>query len=376
MAILGSGFYPKLVQLSSEVGMKPEDILAIMTSESGISPSAHNANGNASGLMQFMPSTLPSVGFKGDHNQFRQLSGEQQLPYIKNYIENQMQVNGGPFTSAAQYYVAVFWPVGLKLAGVKRGDPSTPIVEENPRTVRDKSGGLYSKKYYDLGFKIDPGFERKAYQQNPLFHGDTPGAITYGDMMRQVDKNKRNPLYSRALLAMQNDTGYQAGSNSSTMVAQKTPTAPAPGKENFYSMVDRLLEEVSVNKSASKKMYKKLLPIHDILIKITAPDYTSATEFSRVLCAALDEELLSNSYPHTDGAEVEVECSIPGPLHECFATVSQLTGAMAQAFKTATSKIGGIEVQTCCLMNKKSSYQQISLRTADTQYRKFLLKFM
>jgi hypothetical protein len=175
---------------------------------------------------------------------------------------------------------------------------------------------------------------------------------------------------------MQQDTGYQAGSNPNTMVAQKTPTAPTRGKENFYDMVDRLLEEVNVNKTASKKMYKKLLPNHDILIKITAPDYTSATEFSRVLCAALDEELLSSSYPYTDGSEVEVECSIQGPLHECFATVSQLTTAITQAFKTATSKIGGVEVKTICLMNKKSSYQQISLRTADTQYRKFLLKFM
>jgi hypothetical protein len=130
-------------------------------------------------------------------------------------------------------------------------------------------------------------------------------------------------------------------------------------------------EEVSL-----KRIYKEALPNHDILIQIAAPDYTSAIEFSRVLCTALDEDLLSTSYPHTDGQLVEVECSIAGPQKECFDAVRQMTHAVAETFKEATSKVGGIVVKNNLFMNKKSSYQPISPRTAGTNYRKFLLKFV
>jgi hypothetical protein len=379
MAVLGSNFYPKLVQLGSEVGMQPEDILAIMISESGISPSAHNPKGGASGLMQFMPSTLGGVGFHGKPEEFRQLSGEAQLPYIKNYIENQMKVNDGPFTSPGQFYVAVFWPVGLKLPGVRRGDPRTAIVEENPATIQDQSGKSYSKKYYNLGIKIDPKFESLAYKQNSLFHGDTPGAITYGDMMKQVEKNKRNPLYQHALASMEKDTGYQPNKQPSNMVAQQN--SQPQKNESFQDVLQKFIQMITPTTATastivSKKLCKKMLTNNDVLIQIAAPDYTSAVEFSRILCTALDEELMATSYPHTDGEKVEVECSISGPTQECLAAVDQLSQAIANAFQQATTKIGGLAIKTSCIINKKSSYQQISLRTADTNYRKFLLKFM
>lgn len=64
MANLGNNFYPKLVKISSELGMSPEDLLAVMVSESGINPTAHEKKYGASGLMQFMPSTLKALNFK------------------------------------------------------------------------------------------------------------------------------------------------------------------------------------------------------------------------------------------------------------------------------------------------------------------------
>jgi hypothetical protein len=53
-----------------------------------------------------------------------------------------------------------------------------------------------------------------------------------------------------------------------------------------------------------------------------------------------------------------------------------MTRAVAEAFKDATSKIGGVIIKTEQFTNKKSSYQPISPRTADTNHRKFLLKFI
>lgn len=372
MANLGSNFYSKLVQIAGETGMRPEDILAVMVSESGINPAAHNPGG-AIGLMQFMPRTLEGVGFHGNPREFGALSGEDQLPYIQKLIEGNMRLNGGPFTSAAQYYVAVFWPAGLKLPGVRQGDPRTPIVEENPESVTG-----YSKKYYDIGLRIPVSQERAAYKANPLFHGSTPGAITYGDMMHQVEKNKRNPLYSKALLAMNEQTGYQPTRVAPSMLAMRHPK-PAHQSGDFMAILDQFVHYLSsaAEDKTSKKIYKKMLPNHDILIQISAPDYTSAVEFSRILCAALDEEVQATAYPHTDGSQmVEIECSIPGPALACLGAVEQLSQAVAASFQMATKKIGGISVKTRCIMNKKSSYQQISLRTAETNYRKFLLKFI
>src|ERR1700688_1273854 len=107
-------FYQKLLEVSNDVQMKPEDLLNVMAVESGIDPTAHNMGGNASGLLQFMPSTLKNLGFQGTHGDFRQLSAVDQLDYVKKLILGNMRYNGGPFRSAAQYYVANFLPVALK----------------------------------------------------------------------------------------------------------------------------------------------------------------------------------------------------------------------------------------------------------------------
>lgn len=375
MANLGPNFYAKLVQLASETGMKPEDILAVMVSESGFNPHAQNPHGGATGLMQFAPGTLKGVGFAGSSQEFSQLDGEERLPYIKKLIEGNMRLNGGPFTSAGQYYVGIFFPVALKLPGVRQGDPNTPIVEENPETV-----GQYSKKYYDLGFKIPASLEHAAYVGNPLFHGNTPGIITYGDMIHRAEKNKRNPLYSQALASMHQQTGYVPNSNHiDTVPDHMLGIQPSTSSSTFMDILNQLAQSLMTTASElpSKKLYQKMLPNHHILIQISASDYTDAIEFSRILCAALDEEVCGRAYPHTDGHQiVEVECSIPGPALGCLQAVEQLNRSLINAFKDATQKIGGITVKTHCIMNKKSFYQPISLRIAETNYRKFLLKFI
>ena len=162
----------------------------------------------------------------------------------------------------------------------------------------------------------------------------------------------------------------------SQIIAQP-PSQTTGWEASLENIMNKFLGMLSSTSDYSlKQLYKTSLPTHDILIKITAPDHTSGVEFSRVLCAALDEDLLATTYPHSDGQEVEIECSIQGPAAECFAAVEQMAEAVAEIFRDATKKIGGITVKTECSMNKKSSYQSISLRTAGTNYRKFLLKFV
>src|SRR5574338_479992 len=164
MANLGANFYPKLVQIASEVGMRPEDLIAVMVSESGMNPGAVEKKFKGSGLVGFMPDTLKGLGFKGSWEDFIKLSGEDQLDYLKKLLNNFRSLNGGPLTSAAQYYTANLWPVALKLPGIRNGDPKQPIIEAHPETVKDpKSGKEWSKKYYDIGSKISAEMESNAY---------------------------------------------------------------------------------------------------------------------------------------------------------------------------------------------------------------------
>lgn len=151
---------------------------------------------------------------------------------------------------------------------------------------------------------------------------------------------------------------------------QQEPSELASLEQTLDKYIGLLFSSKSV-----KQFYKRALPTHDILIKITTPNYTDAIEFARILSCALDEDLLTKTYTHSNGQQVEVECQIAGPQKICQASVEQMSEAVTQAFYQATQSIGSIMVKTECQANSKSSYQPISLKTASSQYRSFHLKF-
>src|SRR5271163_1193092 len=160
--------------------------------------------------------------------------------------------------------------------------------------------------------------------------------------------------YTKGLTSLFNqsihDNSYEqamSGEVPPAMVAQQITQPTAPTNTSTTSFMDMLAQFVrSFASNDNKKTYKKILPNHNILIQIGASDHTSAIEFSRILCSALDEELKADAYPHTDGNKVEVECSIAGPAIECLQTVEQLSQTLARTFKVATKKIGGINIST------------------------------
>jgi hypothetical protein len=225
---------------------------------------------------------------------------------------------------------------------------------------------LLSNKHYSQAW------QHIIHPDPAAFSKSLKAAGYYGDGSERAYTKALVGLYER----FSKSNGYEQ--------AKARPIArPQPVSQNTESTsnLGEILEKYFKMLTAStdhslKVLYKKALPNHDILIKVDAVDQTSAIEFSRVLCSALDEDLLATAYTHTDGDLVEIECSIPGPAQECFDAVKQMTEAVAETFQDATSKIGGIKITTTCLMNKKSSYQPISFKTADTNYRKFLLKFI
>ena len=342
---LGDGFYQKLLEVSSNVGMKPEDLLNVMAVESGLDPTAHNKHGDASGIVQFMPSTLKNLGYAGTHEDFRNLSGEEQLEYVEKLVKGMMKINGGPFTSAAQYYVGNFLPVALKLPGIRAGIADTIIVSQNPDKPHLPGVSINKEKLY--------------YRSNPGLDYNKDGNITYGDIRSVLERASNGKNFKSAMSELSRTTGY---------VPKKYKSNVAQNDNALETMLNQFLHMVAAN--------TKDIPLNNILIKVNSPSITNKIEFSRILCSALEEELMAKAFIHTNDKDVEIECIVSGPKKDCFNTVRQLSAAISDVFKIATSKIGSVEITTRCYLNNKSSYRPITCKTAEMQHRKFLLKFI
>ena len=151
--------------------------------------------------------------------------------------------------------------------------------------------------------------------------------------------------------------------------------SPQNNMSKINDILDKYLQlSIAASENINREMCKKL-PTNDFVIKVSSNNYTNSIEFSRILCAAIEEEIVGSAYTHTDGKNIEINCSIPGPQKECFNAINQLTNSISSLFKEATNEIGKISIDTECIANKKSLYEYIDFNTADIQYKKFLSKF-
>ena len=89
-------FYVGLKAIAAEI--RPDinetqtarNMACVMMAESGVYAAAHNPNGHASGLIQFMPDTLARLGWNEGHEAFRRLSATEQLPFVRAYYRPYM----------------------------------------------------------------------------------------------------------------------------------------------------------------------------------------------------------------------------------------------------------------------------------------------
>jgi len=259
---------------------------------------------------------------------------------------------------------------------------------------------LLSGKHYSSAFEHilhpDPAAFSKALKAGG-YYGEDEKKYTAG-VQSQFDKVNKSNSYELAMAGkvkpITSTTSAPVQDASKKEETQVASNESSDEDESFFDELKKTLKNISLDSvenkieelisafssdtsnASLKKLYKLALPTNTILIKVNAPDYVSATEFSRILSSALDEDLLSTSYLYSDGHQIEIECNIQGPQKECFNTVKQMSNAVAETFKDATKKIGGIEIKTNCIMNKESSYQPINPKTATSNYRQFLLKFI
>jgi hypothetical protein len=165
---LSDGFFTDLGSISTDLGCAPIDLLSVMQSESGVRADARNPGSDASGLIQFMPATLTGLGFTGTTADFRALSAQDQLPWVKKYFTPYAGAPG--LTSAARIYQATFLPATLS-----RGDGMDVEICNN-------SGDLTS-----------------AYNANKVFDVDNTGQITVGDLQFAIVRNRNGDRWNEIL---------------------------------------------------------------------------------------------------------------------------------------------------------------------------------
>lgn len=90
-AKLGNGFAQKCEEVAKRLGCNPNDLLAMMYSESGIDPSCVGYNG-ATGLIMFMPSTLSGNGYS--QSEVVNMSGVEQLDVVEDILMKSKAMSG------------------------------------------------------------------------------------------------------------------------------------------------------------------------------------------------------------------------------------------------------------------------------------------
>lgn len=125
------------VKAAESLQMDPSWLFAIMSFESGLSPRARNAASNATGLIQFMPSTARNMGT--DIQSLANMSFIQQLEYVKRYFAPY----AGKMKSVEDAYLVVFYPAAIKM------NPDDVIARKG-QAVYDQNAGFDKQQTGEL----------------------------------------------------------------------------------------------------------------------------------------------------------------------------------------------------------------------------------
>lgn len=167
--MIEASFWPKLAEVCSRLRCKDEDMLAVMMSESGVNPMARNNNGNAVGLIQFMPATLSALGFLGGPDAMQRLSATEQLAWVERYFKGHATQG---LDSAARIYLFTFTPA---LGSIPESRQDTYVI----------CGRLGPRAVY--------------YKANEILDRDKNGHITVGDLKRRCEEVKTSAAWAKLM---------------------------------------------------------------------------------------------------------------------------------------------------------------------------------
>lgn len=151
----------KINNISKEINCSSEDLTALIYFESGGNPKAVNKTTDATGLIQFMPSTAKWLGTST--RQLYNMPAEKQLDYVKKYLTTMKQEAGfkkNEKLDAGQLYALVFMP------------------------GKAKKGTLCSRGSIE-------------YQQNTCLDFNGDGRVDVNDLYKTIKSTVRNIFHSK-----------------------------------------------------------------------------------------------------------------------------------------------------------------------------------
>lgn len=352
MSNLSTIFFKKLKDMSIRLGMKAEDILLIMSMESGLNSSA--GNWMASGLIGATTATLKGAGFSGDHKDFAKIDAADQLDYIEKIIKGQIGMNGGkPFKSAAHYYCCNFLPVALQRADIQAGDPDA-IIAQKDTVVSHNNPKI-----------VSPQFERKIYEQNPALDADKDGKITFGDLQTLLKKKSETKMYQDALKAYKLANSLSASDNKIEPIkSDNNVLKKQVDTNNFGDMMSKLIKDFS--KAAEDVKSSKII-IHN-------SDHLCAIEFAKVASLGLYEEFGITSDIHSDkihGTELVLTKQINS--HQKIA-IEHFMNLISKSFYRQTKRLGFEKNASKVIISGKILLPELSDLSVNAASRSFILK--
>jgi len=103
-------FKEKVKIICKELDIKPDWLMAVMRHESNVNHTAVNDVSNATGLIQFMPSTAKSLGTSVEA--LKKMTNVKQLDYVYKYY-NLWKKSGAEYKEPYHLFLATFYPAAL-----------------------------------------------------------------------------------------------------------------------------------------------------------------------------------------------------------------------------------------------------------------------
>lgn len=145
-------FEKKVREISYQLDIKPEWLMAVMYSESKFDASVLNYHGSgAVGLIQFMPKTAAELNISTER--LKAMDPIQQMEYVYQYLKK-IKNKHGSFENLTDLYLGILFPDALK---------------------QDYCFTLYAKP-------------SKAYTQNSILDENQDGSVTVSDIDRRMQR--------------------------------------------------------------------------------------------------------------------------------------------------------------------------------------------
>lgn len=147
--MLDPEFWSAVQGVASRLEMDPKHLIAIMAFESRLDPMAVNPLSNATGLIQFLPSTAVRLGTTVAA--LKKMTRLEQLPWVEKYFRS----FGGPFESLQDVAMVVFYPKYRKVAPTTTFPANVQSMNPGIRTPADYVARV-ARAAQGLGFPEAP----------------------------------------------------------------------------------------------------------------------------------------------------------------------------------------------------------------------------